>query len=229
MMKFPRGLIVSCQAYEGDPMFGANIMANMAKAAEAGGAVAIRVNSPQDIRAIRRITELPIIGLYKVYSSASDIYITPDFESAESIALAGSDIIAVDSTNRARPKNIKLSDLFKFIIDSLHKPIMADISCVEEAVIAESLGADMVSTTLSGYTSLEYPASNEPDLALVEELVKTVQIPVVAEGRYHEPLQVARAMILGAYAVVVGEAITRPEKITERYVHALNSLQNDEK
>ncbi len=229
MMKFPRGLIVSCQAYEGDPMFGANIMANMAKAAEAGGAVAIRVNSPQDIRAIRRITELPIIGLYKVYSSASDIYITPDFESAESIALAGSDIIAVDSTNRARPKNIKLSDLFKFIIDSLHIPIMADISCVEEAVIAESLGADMVSTTLSGYTSLEYPASNEPDLALVEELVKTVKIPVVAEGRYHETLQVARAMILGAYAVVVGEAITRPEKITERYVHALNSLQNDEK
>jgi len=228
-MVLPKGLIVSCQAYEGDPMFGSHIMAKMAKAAEVGGAVAIRANSPQDVRAIRQITKLPIIGLYKVYSSASDVYITPDFDSAESIALAGSDIIAIDSTNRVRPKNIKLSDLFKFIQDSLHKSIMADISCVEDALIAESLGADIVSTTLSGYTSLRRSALEGPDLDLVEELVKTVQIPVVAEGRYHEPGQVARAIILGAHAVVVGESITRPEKITERYVKTINSLLNDEK
>jgi len=228
-MKFPKGLIVSCQAYEGDPMFGSHNMANMAKAAELGGAVAIRANSPQDIRTIRQITKLPIIGLYKVYSSASDVYITPDFDSAESIALAGSNILAIDSTCRVRPKNIKLSDLFKFIQDSLHKPIMADISCVEDAIVAESLGADMVSTTLSGYTSQGGSAMEGPDINLVEELVKTVQIPVVAEGRYHHPHQVARAILLGAHAVVVGEAITRPEKITERYAKAINCLSNDEK
>lgn len=228
-MGLPKGLIVSCQSYEGEPMFGAHIMADMAKAAEKGGAVAIRANSPQDIQSIRQVTQLPIIGIYKVHSSVSEIYITPDFESAESIAKAGCDIIGIDSTNRARLKNIELSDLYNFIKNTLHKFILGDVSCREEAILAESLGADFVSTTLSGYTSNGRPAMSGPDLDLVEDLVKAVQIPVIAEGRYREPHEAAQAIRLGAHAVVIGESITRPEKITGRYVTAIDSLLNHEK
>lgn len=220
-MDLPQGLIVSCQAYEGDPMYGSHLMATMAIAAEMGGAVAIRANSPQDIQAIRKVTNLPIIGLHKVYSPDSEVYITPDFNSAESIAKAGCDFIAIDATNRPRPQNIQLSDLVSFIKNSLNKPIMGDISCKEDALTAEVLGVDLVSTTLSGYTSHGRPAMDGPDLDLVKDLVKDLKIPVVAEGRFRKPQQAAQAILLGAHAVVIGESITRPEKITERYVKAI--------
>lgn len=222
-MILPRGLIVSCQAYEGEPMFGPENMAAMAKAAEAGGAIGIRANSPVDIQAIRRISALPIIGIYKVYSEDSDVYITPDIASAQAIAEAGCDIVAVDSTLRPRPQNNDLSELYDFIRNSLKKAIMADISNRTEAVNAQALGVDYISTTLAGYTTPSQSANNGPDLELVAEIVKSVHIPVIAEGRYHEPYQAAKAIQYGAHAVVVGEAITRPEKITERFVSAVNT------
>jgi N-acylglucosamine-6-phosphate 2-epimerase len=221
-MIFPRGLIVSSQAYEGDPMFGPNIVASMARAAEKGGAVAIRANSPEDIQAIREVTSIPIIGIYKVYSPGSDVYITPDYESAEKISVAGCDIVAIDATKRKRPKEIKLIDLVNFIKNDLKKAIMADISCVEEALYAESLGADIISSTLSGYTSTGRPSMNGPDLELITDLVKRIKAPIVAEGRFHTPDQAVQAILLGAHAVAIGESITRPEKITERFVEAIN-------
>lgn len=218
MNLIPRGLIVSCQAYEGEPLFGAHIMAAMARAAEAGGAVAIRANSPPDIAAIRKVTRLPIIGLYKIHSDASEVYITPDRAAAEAIARTSCDVIAVDATPRLRQNGATLDDLIVFIRDVLGKPVMADCSCLDDALLAESLGADYIGTTMAGYTTHGRPMTDGPDLDFVAELVQRVRKPVIAEGRYYLPEQVTQALTSGAYAVCVGGAITRPEDITRRFV-----------
>jgi len=222
--QLPRGLIVSCQAYEGDPLYGSHLMAAMAKAAEIGGAVGIRANSPEDIRAIRAVTRLPIIGLYKVFSPDTEVYITPDFEAADQISRAGCDIIAIDATPRPRKDGLHLADLINFIHRDLNKPVMADTSCLEDALLAENLGVDLVSTTLAGYTSHGRPLFTGPDLEFVEILVKSIHVPVIAEGRFYLPEDVKAAINLGAYGVAIGEAITRPEKITRRFVEAINDV-----
>ncbi len=223
MNMLPRGLIVSCQAYEGEPLFGDQIMAAMARAAIEGGAVGIRANSPPDIAAIRLITERPIIGLYKVYSPDSAVYITPTCEAAIEIAQAGCDWIAIDATPRHRPGGVTLAALIHYIHTNLHKPVMADVSCVEDAELATSLGADVLGTTLAGYTEHGRPALDGPDFQFLELLVKQLTLPVIAEGRYREPDDVARAFALGAHAVVIGGAITRPQDITRRFVRAIPS------
>lgn len=220
-MTLPKGLIVSCQAYEGDPMFGSHIMAAMARAAEKGGAVGIRANSPADIAAIRQVTKLPIIGLWKVHSPESQVYITPDCDAAEAIARAGSDMIAIDGTPRPRATGVTLPELIEFIHAALGKPVMADVSCLEDATLAQSHGADVISTTLAGYTAHGRPMIDGPDIEFLQELISCMRVPIVAEGRYGKPQQGARAMALGARAVVVGGAITRPEDITRRFVHAI--------
>ena len=137
-----RGLIVSCQAYEGDPLYGSSFMAAMAKAAEISGAVGIRANSPEDIHAIRTVTHLPIIGLYKVFSPDSEVYITPDFEAADQISQADCDIITVDATHRPRKNGLCLTDLINFIHQGLYKPVMADTSCLEGVAKIGSLFLD---------------------------------------------------------------------------------------
>jgi putative N-acetylmannosamine-6-phosphate epimerase len=220
-MQLPKGLIVSCQAYEGEPLFGAHIMAAMAKAAEEGGAVAIRANSPADIAAIRKVTTLPIIGLYKIHSDVSDVYITPHRSSAEAIVRAGCDVIAIDATPRRRHNDETLHDLIPFIRNTLGKPVMADCSCLEDAQLAASLGADTLGTTMAGYTAHGRPLTAGPDLDFVKELVAQFTQPVIAEGRFYLPEQVLQALTLGAHAVCVGGAITRPQDITRRFVSAV--------
>jgi N-acylglucosamine-6-phosphate 2-epimerase len=214
------GLIVSCQARPGEPLYDSRIMAAMAQSVISGGAVGIRANTPSDIRAIRAVTALPIIGLYKLVSPDSEVYITPTFTAAQQIAEAGADIIALDATPRKRPGNETVSDLINKIHNQLHKPVMADISIFEEGIAAEQAGADMVSTTLSGYTSYS-PQQSEPDLELVRQLAKRLKIPVIAEGRIFTPEELIAAFKSGAYAVVIGSAITRPQVITERFVKAI--------
>lgn len=216
-----RGLIVSCQAYEGDPLFGAPIMAAMARAAEVGGAVGIRANSPADIAAIRAITSLPLIGLHKLYDPVSPVYITPTLEAAASIVRAGCDVVALDATDRARPGGLTLAEQIRFVHDELQRPVLADVSCLDDAVMAEACGADYLSTTLAGYVPGGRPPTDGPDLALVASLVGRCGRPVLAEGRFQAPDEVAQAFALGAYAVVVGGAITRPEAITRRLVAAV--------
>ena len=225
-MQFPKGLIVSCQAYEGDPLFGAHIMAALARAAEEGGAVGIRANSPPDIAAIRQVTRLPIVGLYKVHSPNSEVYITPDLQSAQAIAAAGSDMLAIDATPRPRQNGTTLEQLVRFIHDELGKPIMADVSCIEDALLAESLGVEVISTTMAGYTAHGRPKLPGPDLEFLAEVIGRVKVPVVAEGRFHEPAQAAQAFALGAHAVVVGSAITRPEDITRRFVNQISNVRH---
>lgn len=213
------GLIVSCQAAGENPLTGADMMAKMAKAAQMGGAVGIRANGPDDVRAIRAAVDLPVIGLYKQDHDGFDVYITPTWDSAKEIIDAGAEIIAVDATARPRPGGETLADL----IEKIHgagRLVMADISTLEEGVQAAELGADFVGTTLSGYTPYS-PQQEGPDFELVEALAAQVTVPVIAEGRYWTPEDVNKALELGAFAVVVGTAITNPWKITERFVSKL--------
>lgn len=220
---FPRGLIVSCQALEHEPLHGSHIMARMALAAQQGGAVGIRANSPDDIRAIRQSVKLPIIGIYKRVYEGSDVYITPTFEEAKAVAQAGADMIALDATARPRPRRETLGDLIRRIHEELDLPVMADCSTLEEALEAERLGADVVSSTLAGYTP--YSRKTEgPDFDLLREMLARVAVPVFAEGRFHTPERVAQALAMGCYAVVVGGAITRPQEITARFVSAIRNL-----
>ena len=211
-------LIVSCQALADEPLHGAQIMAGMALAAEMGGAAAIRANSPADIRAIKAAVELPVIGLHK--RGDSGVYITPTFMDAAAIAEAGADIIALDCTDRPRPDGVALGELLARIRDELGLPIFADVATLAEAQAAERLGATMAAPTLSGYTDAR-PMRPGPDFALLAQMTEALSIPVIAEGRIHTPQQARQALDLGAWAVVVGSAITRPRTITARFAAAL--------
>ncbi len=211
-------LIVSCQALEDEPLHGPSIMAKMATAAKIGGAAAIRANSPADIRAIKEAVDLPVIGLYK--RGGSGVFITPTFDDAAAIAEAGADIIALDCTDRQRPDGVCLRDLLMRIHDEIGKPTFADVSALEEAQAAAEYGVAMAGPTLSGYIDGP-PESAEPDYALLGAMISALPIPVIAEGRIHSPGQARQALDIGAWAVVVGSAITRPRTITARFVSAL--------
>jgi putative N-acetylmannosamine-6-phosphate epimerase len=216
-----RGLIVSCQAYAGEPLFGPAHMVAMARAVIQGGAVGLRANSPEDIAAIRAVTDLPIIGLYKRHTPGSEVYITPDLAAAAAIAAAGCDMVAVDATPRPRAGGVTLAELIRYVHDTLGKPVMADVSCLEDARLAEALGADVLGTTLAGYTAHGRPRLDGPDLEFLGALVQAARVPVIAEGRYWQPAEVAQAFALGAFAAVVGSAITRPWEITRRFAQAV--------
>lgn len=211
------GLIVSCQAGSDEPLHGAPLMAAMARAAEQSGAAGIRAEGPQDVNAIRAAVSLPIIGLYKLKRPDHPVYITPTFDSAREIALAGASAIALDATVDVRPDGLGLEATIRRIQDELGLPVFADVSTLEEGLRAERYGANVVGTTLSGYTP-QSRKQEAPDFELLGELVRSLTIPVVMEGRLWEPAQARHALELGAWAVVVGSAITRPQLITERYV-----------
>ena len=215
-------LIVSCQALEDEPMHSPEIMARMAAAAAMGGAAAIRANSPADIRAIKSAVDLPVIGLYK--RGGTGVYITPTFEAAAAIAEAGADVVALDCTDRPRPDGASLRELLARIQAELNLPIFADVSTLSEARAACELGVDMAAPTLSGYTEAR-PMRPGPDFALLAGMIDALSIPVIAEGRIGTPEQARAALDLGAWAVVVGSAITRPRTITARFAGALKDAE----
>ena len=214
-------LIVSCQALPEEALFGSDIMAKMATAASQGGAKAIRANTPQDVKAIKGMVDLPVIGLYKEVLPDFPVIITPTLKHALAIAAAGADVIAIDATDRPHPEG----DLAA-MIEKIHAQtgclVMADISTLAEGLAAEKAGADMVSTTLSGYTPYSLQ-QKDPDVELVKALAAKLTIPLIGEGRYHTPEQVKQALDYGATSVVVGGAITRPKEITARYVEVIHS------
>jgi N-acylglucosamine-6-phosphate 2-epimerase len=219
-----KGLIVSCQALPDEALFGSDIMAKMAISVARGGARAIRANTPLDVKAIRAAVDLPLIGLYKEVLPGFDIIITPTFEHALAIAEAGADIIALDGTRRPHPEG-DLRELIAKIHQQTRCLVMADISTCEEGLAAAASGADMLSTTLSGYTPYSRQQKG-PDLDLVTELAGSSPIPVIAEGRYHTPQQVRQALLNGAVSVVVGGAITRPRQITEFFIESIGDLRS---
>lgn len=217
--KIEGGLVVSCQAEEGSPFFQPESMARFARAAEMGGAVGIRAKEP-DIRAIREMCRLPIIGIDKVYLEGFEVYITPRFEDAQRIADAGAAIIALDCTPRPRPGGVTMEQLVQRIKSELKLPVMADIATLEEARAAEKAGADLVATTLSGYTAYS-PERETPDFDLLEAVIRAVKVPVVAEGHIQTLAEAQACFALGAHAIVIGSAITRPVELTQRMVAAL--------
>jgi len=213
--KLHLGLIVSCQALADEPLHGAAMMARMAAAAEEGGAAGIRANGAADVRAIKQTVSLPVIGIVKRNYPDSAVYITPTLREIDELLEAGADIIAFDATRQTRPENYTLEQITAYL-NANGVVSMADISILEEAIYAESLGVSCVSTTLSGYTP--YSRQQEgPNLELLGMCAQRLKIPVIAEGRISKPSQVEEALDLGAYAVVVGSAITRPQLITRQF------------
>ncbi|HWI53780.1 MAG TPA: N-acetylmannosamine-6-phosphate 2-epimerase [Symbiobacteriaceae bacterium] len=215
-------LIVSCQALPGEPLHGSHIMTAMALAAEMGGARGLRANSPADVRAIKAGSRLPVIGLHKVDYLDSPIYITPTLTEIRAIAAAGADMIAVDATRRRRPGGENFADLVAKARAELDISILADVSTLNEGLAAAAAGADAISTTMSGYTDYS-PQLDGPDFALLAALVERSPVPVIAEGRIWSPEEARRALELGAHAVVVGSAITRPQTVVARYVSFMQS------
>jgi N-acylglucosamine-6-phosphate 2-epimerase len=215
------GLIVSCQALEEEPLFGSEIMVSMAMAAEEGGAVAIRANTPRDIAAIKQKCSLPVIGLYKKHYPGSDVYITPTIREVKEIYEAGADLIAFDATRLARPDGLSLEEFVSSIRQQLPTALLlADVSTFEEGNTAMDMGADVVSTTMSGYTPYS-KQQDKPDIELVSRLSALRIIPVFAEGRIWTPEECVSCFKAGAHAVVVGTAITRPQEITRKFVNAI--------
>ena len=216
-------LIASCQALPEEPLHGTEIMVRMARAAKQGGARAIRANSPQDVKAIKEDIGLPVIGIYKDFIDGYDVYITPTMKHVMAIADTGAEVVAIDATKQEHPDG-DLQDFIQRIQNETPCLVMADISTYEEGMQAAKYGADLISTTLSGYTAYSEKVDG-PDLKLVERLARDCGAPVIAEGKYHTPEQAAAALEHGAASVVVGGAISRPQQITKRFVQALNARQ----
>jgi N-acylglucosamine-6-phosphate 2-epimerase len=193
-------------------------MALMAQAAEAGGAGAIRANGPADVAAIRAVTDLPIIGLHKLGDPAG-VFITPTYESAAGVVAAGADLVALDATLRPRPDGHRVDRQIARIHRELGVPVMADVDSLDAGLAARDAGADLVATTLSGYTNGRTPTG--PDVELVRQLAAKLDCPIVAEGRIRTPEDVRSVCDAGAYAVVVGHAITNPMDLTARLVGAI--------
>ncbi|MGW4816018.1 N-acetylmannosamine-6-phosphate 2-epimerase [Kitasatospora cineracea] len=203
-------LVVSCQAYPGEPLRDPDAMRRMALAALEGGAAGIRAQGLADLRAIRAATDAPLIGLWK--DGASGVVITPTAGHVRQVAATGAEIVALDATARPRPDGRPLAESFA----AAHEAgalVMADVATFEEGLRAAESGADLVGTTLSGYTD-DSPHLPGPDLELVSRLAAALDVPVVAEGRIHTPAQAGSALEAGAFAVVVGTAITHPTTLT---------------
>ena len=212
-------LIVSCQAAAPSPLRRSDIIAALAECAALGGAAGVRIDGPEDVAATRARVRIPIVGLFK-QRGRSPVYITPTFEAARAVARAGADIVAVQATREREADGEPLGPLIERIHRECRTLVMADVSTRDEGLAAEAGGADIVATTMAGYT----PHSRQmtgPDLALIEELAAALSVPVIAEGRIQTPEHAAAARRAGAWAVVVGRAITMPEAITARFAEAI--------
>ena len=213
-------LIVSRQAPPGDPLDSIDALTRIAISTVRGGAGGLRANGAGCIEAFRREIKVPIIGIEK-RKIGDQVSITPDFAAAESVAAAGADIVALDCTASRSLHAEPWPDLVGRIRAEIRKPVLADIATFEEARAAQEAGVDAVATTLYGFTP-ETAQFHSVNWDLVERLVEQLRVPVIVEGHISQPDEVSRALALGAYAVVVGSAITRPESITARFVKALH-------
>lgn len=216
------GLIVSCQAPAGSPLNDPHVISAMALTAEQQGAVGVRLNGPANIAAARARVSLPIIGLEKVVTPGSDVYITPTFAVAEHIAQSGADIIALDATQRARPNQEQLDTLLARIREELNLPVMADIATFDEGLWAADCGAHMIATTLCGYTR-ESEGVSLPAFALLEKLAVKINLPIICEGGIASPDDVRQAFAGGAFAVVAGTALTGITQLVKNFVAATPS------
>lgn len=220
-------LIVSCQALEHEPLHSSFIMSKMALAAYQGGAHGIRANTVEDIQAIKKEVDLPIIGIIKQVYEESEVFITPTIKEVDALVKEGVDIIAMDATIRERPYHARLDDFFKEVRQKYpNQKFMADCSTVEEACYADELGFDFIGTTLVGYTKESQGIKvEENDFEIIKSIIQKVKHPVIAEGNIDTPQKAKRVLELGCYSVVIGSIITRPQVITKRFV---DIIENDD-
>jgi N-acylglucosamine-6-phosphate 2-epimerase len=212
-------LVVSCQAYPGEPMLDPRTMTQVAQAVVAGGAAGIRAKGLDDLRSMRPVIGVPLIGLVKV--TGDNVFITPTLADCLAVAETGCDIVALDGTRRPRPDGLSLAATIAELKQA-HPTVqvMADCGSADDAIAAQDAGADILGTTLAGYTG-ERPKTAGPDWELVDEVVALAEVPVFVEGRVHTPAQAAEAIHRGAWAVVVGTAITHPATITSWFAKAV--------
>lgn len=216
------GLVVSCQAPADSPLHDPIVIAAMAEAAVNQGAIGVRIDTPAHIEAVRQRVQLPIIGLWKRQIPGYEVYITPMFEQAQAVAAAGADVIAVDATLRDRPQGTTVAELIQRIHQELGKPVMADVDTLEAALQAAEAGADLVGTTLYGYT----PATKHlkpPGFDLLSQMVDRLSVPIVCEGGIASPQMAQEALNRKACCVVVGTAITGIDLLVQSYIAALHS------
>lgn len=229
MEKIKGGLVVSCQALEDEPLHSAFIMSKMALAAVQGGAVGIRANTAKDIRAIQSEVDVPIIGIYKKDYTDLDVFITPTLKEVREICETGAEIVAMDATTRKRPHNEDLKDILSAIRKEFPNTLfMADTGSIEDVYYADSLGFDLIGTTLYGYTE-ETANKNisDDDFSHLKEVLKSTKRPVIAEGKIDSPSKARQVLTLGCYAVVVGGAVTRPQEITTRFTNEIQKIQEE--
>lgn len=225
--KIKGGLIVSCQALKTEPLHDSYIMAKMAWAAYLGGAVGIRANTVVDIKAIKEMVSLPVIGIIKAEYDDSDVYITPTMAEVDALAEIGCEIIALDATSRTRPGGIALEEFFTEVRKKYPNQLfMADTSCFEEGKKAEELGFDLIGTTMAGYTPYT-KGTPLPDVSLVSRYASELHTPVIAEGGIWSPDDLISVYKAGAFSAVCGTAITRPMDITKRFVKALEDTNEN--
>lgn len=204
-----RGLIVSCQALPDEPLHSSYIMSRMAVAAKEGGAIGIRANTVEDILAIKKEVDLPVIGIIKIDYEGMVPYITPTMKEVDALVGAGVDIVALDATINQDEEFLK--EIFKKYPS---QKFMADVSTAEEGIRADRLGFNYVGTTLVGYTEQSKEMNN---FEVLETLIEKCKSKVIAEGNFDTPEKARKALEQGAYAVVVGGAITRPQQITKKF------------
>ncbi len=219
------GLIVSCQALENEPLHGSHIMAKMALAAKQAGAVGIRANSVSDICAIKQAVSLPLIGIIKKDYPDSKVYITPTLAEMRQVAHTKVEVVACQVTNQPRPHNEDLqTSLRAFRQEFPNTLLMADTGDLADVKLASKLGFDIIGTTMHGYTPTTQNANiANNDFAYLKEVLATTELPVIAEGKIDTPAKAKRVLELGAHAVVVGGAITRPQEIAQRFVDRIKA------
>lgn len=218
-------LIVSCQALPHEPLHSSFIMGRMALAAREGGACGIRANTKEDIKEIQSQVDLPIIGIVKRDYPDCSVYITPTMKEIDELMEVRPEIIALDATGRLRPDGVTLDEFFAQAREKYPDQLwMADCSTVEEALHADSLGFDFIGTTMVGYTEESRGLKIEADdFKILREIISSASHPVIAEGNIDTPPKAKRVIELGAYCVVVGSIITRPQLITRSFAQELES------
>ena len=216
-------LIVSCQALPDEPLHSSFIMGRMALAAKQGGASGIRANTPEDIKEIKTQVDLPVIGIIKRNYDDCEIYITPTIKEIDELREAKPEIIALDATISSRPNGQTLDEFFHEIKEKYpDQLLMADCSTIEEAIHADELGFDFIGTTMVGYTPQSKGDKIEAnDFEILRKIVSNVKHKVIAEGNINTPQKARRVVELGAYSVVVGSIITRPQLITKSFVEEM--------
>lgn len=218
-------IIVSVQAEGNEPLNSPEHLLALSQAVIAGGASCIRLCGIKNINYIKKRVPVPVIGLTKLEPTPinwlDSVYITASLKDLNDLLKTEIEIVAIDGTNRLRSDNSTLKDQIGLIKEA-SKIVMCDIATFEDAMYSIDLGADLISTTLSGYTKdTRYKANEGPDFDLLSELIQESEVPIIMEGRIWDPQDVKKAFEIGAHAVVIGSAITKPHMITKRFVSAI--------